>query len=41
MRGVGEGSHPFDLQPQSSMTNATVTQVVGTGDKTLTVVQGR
>lgn len=37
MRGVGEGSHPFDLQPQSSMTNATVTQVVGTGDKTLTV----
>ena len=37
MRGVGEGLHPSDLQPLSSMTNATVTQVVGTGDKTLTV----
>lgn len=36
-RGVGEGSNPYDLQPQSTMTNATVTQVVGTGDKTLTV----
>ncbi|WP_239467053.1 hypothetical protein [Rhodoferax koreensis] len=26
-RGVGEGFHPFDLQPESTMTNATVADV--------------
>jgi hypothetical protein len=29
MRGVGEGHRAFDLLPQSTMTNATVAQVVG------------
>ena len=28
MRGVGEGDYPWDLQPGSMMTNATVTGVV-------------
>jgi hypothetical protein len=33
MRGVGEGHHPFDLQPESTMTNGTVGDVtVATGD---------
>jgi hypothetical protein len=42
MRGTGEGHRPFDLQPQSTMTNGTVGTVtvgtvsVGTG-RTLTV----
>jgi hypothetical protein len=37
-RGTGEGFRPFDLQPNSTMTNATVTQtVVGNDGKTLTV----
>lgn len=32
-RGTGEGHRPFDLQPQSTMTNATVAEVssLGTG----------
>ena len=29
MRGTGEGSRPYDLKPNSSMTNATVEQVRG------------
>jgi len=29
-RGTGEGHRPFDLQPQSTMTNATVAEVVAT-----------
>jgi hypothetical protein len=37
MRGVGEGSHPFDLQPHSTMTNGTVGSVVGTSGRELTV----
>jgi hypothetical protein len=39
MRGTGEGHRPFDLQPKSSMTNATVVQAEATGsdNKTLTV----
>jgi hypothetical protein len=38
MRGTGEGFRPFDLQPNSTMTNATVTQTVVSNDgKTLTV----
>ncbi len=36
-RGVGEGSHPWDLRPQSSMTNGTAANVVGTNGRTLTV----
>ena len=37
MRGVGEGDHPWDLQPQSTMTNGTVGDVVGTEGRTLTL----
>lgn len=37
MRGVGEGNHPWDLQPQSTMTNGTVGDVVGTQGRTLTL----
>ncbi len=37
MRGVGEGDHPWDLQPHSTMTNGTAGDVVGTQGRTLTV----
>ena len=37
MRGVGEGHHPWDLQPQSTMTNGTVGDVVVTQGRTLTL----
>ena len=38
MRGTGEGSRPFDLRPNSTMTNATVAEsVVGSEGHTLTV----
>ncbi len=40
MRGTGEGSRPFDLRPNSTMTNATVATaetVAGNDGKTLTV----
>jgi Domain of unknown function (DUF5666) len=37
MRGVGEGQRPYDLQPESTMTNATVGDVVGTTGRTLTL----
>lgn len=38
MRGLAEGSRPWDLQPNSSMTNATVDQKVESKDgQTLTV----
>jgi hypothetical protein len=38
MRGTGEGSRPYDLKPNSSMTNATVEQsVVGNDGHTLNV----
>ena len=37
MRGVGEGHRPFDLQPQSTMTNGTVGTVTGSSDRTLTI----
>ena len=38
MRGTGEGSRPFDLRPNSTMTNATVAEsVVGNEGHTLTV----
>ena len=32
MRGTGEGSRPFDLRPNSTMTNATVAESVGGND---------
>ena len=32
MRGTGEGDYPWDLAPQSTMTNATVTDVVSKVD---------
>jgi hypothetical protein len=38
MRGTGEGSRPFDLRPNSTMTNATVAEtVVGNEGHVLTV----
>jgi hypothetical protein len=38
MRGTGEEHYPWDLQPQSTMTNANVEQVVSTVDgRTLTL----
>jgi hypothetical protein len=37
MRGVGEGHRPFDLQPQSTMTNGTVGTVTGSSNRTLTI----
>ncbi|WP_213773621.1 hypothetical protein [Bradyrhizobium sp. dw_78] len=38
MRGTGEGSRPWDLRPNSSMTNATVAESVAANDgRTLTV----
>lgn len=38
MRGTGEGSRPFDLRPNSTMTNATVAEVVvGNEGRILTV----
>jgi hypothetical protein len=32
MRGTGEGSRPWDLRPNSTMTNATVTESVVAND---------
>ena len=38
MRGTGEGHRPWDLQPQSTMTNATVDQMVtAVGDHQITL----
>ncbi|HEY1935763.1 MAG TPA: DUF5666 domain-containing protein [Acetobacteraceae bacterium] len=37
MRGTGEGFRPFDLQPQSTMTNGTVGSVTGSSGRTLTI----
>jgi len=37
MRGVGEGSHPFDLGPGSSMTNGTVGDLVTANGRTITI----
>jgi hypothetical protein len=38
MRGTGEGSRPYDLRPNSTMTNATVAQAVAGNDgQTLTI----
>lgn len=37
MRGTGEGTRAWDLQPGSTMTNATAFDVVGTDGRTLTL----
>ena len=37
MRGTGEGHRPFDLKPQSTMTNATVGAVTDNSGRSLTV----
>ena len=37
MRGTGDGHRPFDLGPNSTMTNGTVGSVVGSSDRVLTV----
>ena len=37
MRGVGEGNRPWDLRPQSTMTNGTVGSVTGTAGRVLTL----
>jgi hypothetical protein len=37
MRGTGDGHRAWDLQPDSTMTNGAVGDVVGTTDRTLTV----
>jgi len=37
MRGTGDGHRPFDLGPNSTMTNGTVGSVVGSSDRTLVV----
>jgi hypothetical protein len=37
MRGTGEGYRPFDLKPDSTMTNGTVGAVTGSVGRTLTV----
>ena len=37
MRGTGEGQRDYDLQPQSTMTNATAYDVVGTNGRDLTL----
>jgi len=36
-RGLGEGFHKWDEGPNSTMTNGTVSQVVGTANRTVTV----
>jgi hypothetical protein len=39
MRGSGEGHYPWDLQPESTMTNATIeSEVAGASGRDLTVV---
>ncbi len=40
MRGVGEGSHPWDVAPHSSMTNGTVGSVTGTSGRDITIKYG-
>src|SRR6202166_4093564 len=39
MRGTGEGSRPFDLRPNSTMTNATVANAVAGNDGHTLVVK--
>lgn len=37
MRGAGEGSRPWDLTPNSTMTNGAIGSIVGTSGRTVTV----
>ena len=37
MRGIGEGSRPFDLTPQSTMTNGTIGSMVAANGRTITI----
>ncbi len=37
MRGAGEGTRPWDLTPNSTMTNGAVGSIVGSDGRTLTV----
>ena len=37
MRGIGEGSRPFDLTPQSTMTNGTIGSMVSANGRTITI----
>jgi hypothetical protein len=37
MRGIGEGSRPFDVAPGSTMTNGTIGSIVSASGRTLTV----
>lgn len=37
MRGIGEGSRPFDVAPGSTMTNGTIGTIVAANGRTLTV----
>jgi hypothetical protein len=37
MRGVGEGNHPWDLGPGSSMTNGTIGSLVNANGRTVTI----
>jgi hypothetical protein len=37
MRGTGEGHRPWDLEPKSTMTNATVEQVTSVGEHEITL----
>lgn len=39
MRGVGEGSRPHDLRPNSTMTNATVAETVAANDGRILVIK--
>ena len=37
LRGLGQGHHPWDLEPTSTMTNGTVAEISGANGRTLTV----
>ena len=37
MRGIGEGSRPFDLAPGSTMTNGTIGSMVSANGRTITI----
>lgn len=37
LRGLGQGFHPWDLQPESTMTNGTVGKLEGTSGRRMTV----
>lgn len=40
MRGTGEGSYPYDLKPNSTMTNGTVGDVLGIKGRTIEINYG-